>query len=541
MTEDQIRLLHQKLWDIADILRGRMDADEYRDYILGFIFYRYLSEIMENYANRILADDDLTYTDIAEGTPDGIEILKEVRHAAIGELGYFLLPSELFGAMAHRGSLRKSVDEDGGTKNDPGFIIDDLKAVLKNIETSTLGTASQDDFDDLFSDMDLTNNRLGRTAIIKNDTIARVLITLGEIDFRLSETDGDILGDAYEYLIGEFAATAGKKAGEFYTPPQVSTILTRIVATEGVNGSTQTKQQIKDVYDPCCGSGSLLLRFRGEGIEIGAFYGQELNRTTYNLARMNMILHGVRYDKFDLRQEDVIEHPAPAHENMRFEAVVANPPFSAKWSAKEVFSGDERFGAFPRLPPASKADYCFVLHMLHHLADNGIMAVILPHGALFRAGAEGEIRQHLIDNKNWLDAVIGLPANVFYGTSIPASIMVFKKCREADDNVMVIDASQHFTKVKNRNLLSAEDIDRIIDAYRGRVAVDRFARPVPLNEIAENGFNLNIPRYVDVSEPEEPVDLAAVTAELRQIDAELAASEAEIKAFCKELGIEAPV
>ena len=546
MTEDQIRTLQAKLWAVADILRGRMDADEYRDYILGLIFYRYLSEIMQTYADDVLKGDGLSYDAITEGTPEGIEILEAVRHAAVGQLGYFLLPSELFGAMAHRGTLRRPLGEGGAQKGDPGFIIDDLKAVLRNIETSTLGTASQDDFDDLFSDMDLANNRLGRTAETKNDTIARILITLAEIDFRLDEADGDILGDAYEYLIGEFAATAGKKAGEFYTPAQVSTILTRIVATEYVNGDgkaprAQTKPQIRSVYDPCCGSGSLLLRFRRDGIEIGNFYGQELNRTTYNLARMNMILHGVRYDMFDLRQDDTLEHPAPAHADMRFEAVVANPPFSAKWSAAETFHGDERFGSFPRLPPASKADYCFVLHMLHHLADDGTMAVILPHGALFRAGAEGEIRQHLIREKNWLDAVIGLPPNVFYGTSIPACIMVFRKCREADDDVMIIDASRHFTKVKNRNELADEDVERIVTAWRGRAAVDRLARPVPLAEIEGNGFNLNIPRYVDTSEPEVPVDLAAVTAELRRIDGELADSAAEIRAYCEELGIEAPV
>ena len=546
MTEDQIRTLQAKLWAVADILRGRMDADEYRDYILGLIFYRYLSEIMQAYADDVLKNDGLTYEAITEGTPEGIEILEAVRHAAVGQLGYFLLPSELFGAMAHRGTLRRPLGEGGAQKGDPGFIIDDLKAVLRNIETSTLGTASQDDFDDLFSDMDLANNRLGRTAETKNDTIARILITLAEIDFRLDEADGDILGDAYEYLIGEFAATAGKKAGEFYTPAQVSTILTRIVATEYVNGHSatpraQTKPRIRSVYDPCCGSGSLLLRFRRDGIEIGNFYGQELNRTTYNLARMNMILHGVRYDMFDLRQDDTLEHPAPAHADMRFEAVVANPPFSAKWSAADSFHGDERFGSFPRLPPASKADYCFVLHMLHHLADDGTMAVILPHGALFRAGAEGEIRQHLIREKNWLDAVIGLPPNVFYGTSIPACIMVFRKCREADDDVMIIDASRHFTKVKNRNELADEDVERIVDAWRGRAAVDRLARPVPLAEIEGNGFNLNIPRYVDTSEPEVPVDLAAVTAELRRIDGELADSAAEIRAYCEELGIEAPV
>lgn len=534
MTEEQIQSLKTQLWKVADLLRGKMDADEYRDYMLGFIFYKYLSERMAHYADGILQQDGISYVDIAEGTPEGIEMLKEVKHHSTGDLGFFLKPSDLFGALAGRGAKRNGDDA-------AGFILDDLIRILSDIERSTMGTASEDDFDHLFEDLDLTNSRLGRTANEKNDIIARILIILQGIDFRLAEADGDILGDAYEYLIGEFAATAGKKAGEFYTPAPVSTILTRIVATDTGATPPQTKTRIPSVYDPTCGSGSLLLRFQREGIEVAHYYGQELNRTTYNLARMNMILHGVHYSKFDLRQDDTIKNPAQNHMGMKFEAVVANPPFSAKWDARNpLYNSDDRFVGM-RLPPPSKADYCFVLHMLHHLADNGIMTVILPHGALFRGDAEGDIRQHLIADKNWLDAVIGLPANVFYGTSIPASIMVFKKCREADDNVMIIDASQHFEKIKNRNLLRPDDIDRIIDAYRARVTVDRYARPVSVDEIAENGFNLNIPRYVDTSKPEEPIDLAAVTAELHALDKEMATSTDEIRAFCKELGIEAPV
>lgn len=388
MTEEQKKKLEQKLWDIANTLRGKMNADEFRDYILGFIFYKYLSEKLHIYANSILREDGLDFAGIAEDTDDGRAILDAVAEAAIDELGYFLKPSELFSSVAKRGSKQ-------GT-----FIIEDLARILNNIERSTMGTESEDDFDDLFSDMDLTSNKLGRTEEAKNTLIAKVLTHLDQIDFELDKIDSDVLGDAYEYLIGQFASGAGKKAGEFYTPQEVSTILARIVTTG--------KTRIKSVYDPTCGSGSLLLRVAKE-VEVGDFNGQEMNRTTYNLARMNMILHGVHYRNFDLKQEDTLEHPQ--HADKRFEAVVANPPFSAKWSSNPLLLNDDRYSQYGRLAPASKADFAFVQHMLHQLDENGTMAVILPHGVLFRGAAEGHIREYIIKERNWLDAVIGLPAN----------------------------------------------------------------------------------------------------------------------------------
>lgn len=430
MTEEQKKKLEQKLWNIADTLRGKMNADEFRDYILGFIFYKYLSERLYLYANNILREDGLDYTNVSETTDEGRAILDAVSEAAVDELGYFLKPSELFSAVAKRGSK-------------PGiFIIGDLARILNNIERSTMGTESEDDFDDLFSDMDLTSNKLGRTEEAKNTLIAKVLTHLDSIDFELEKIDSDVLGDAYEYLIGQFASGAGKKAGEFYTPQQVSTILARIVTTG--------KTRIKSVYDPTCGSGSLLLRVAKE-VEVGDFNGQEMNRTTYNLARMNMILHGVHYRNFDLKQEDTLEHPQ--HAEKRFEAVVANPPFSAKWSANPLLLNDDRYSQYGRLAPSSKADFAFVQHMLHQLDDNGTMAVILPHGVLFRGAAEGHIREYIIKERNWLDAVIGLPANIFYGTSIPTSILVFKKCREHPEDILFVDASTCFEKAKNQNYL----------------------------------------------------------------------------------------
>jgi type I restriction enzyme M protein len=517
MTEEQRRKLEQKLWDIANTLRGKMNADEFRDYILGFIFYKYLSERMHLYANEVLRQDELDYLSVREESVEGREILDAVREASVDALGYFLRPSELLSQVAKRGSQ-------------PGqFILADLTTILNNIQRSTMGTESEGDFDHLFEDLDLTSTKLGRTEEAKNALITKVLTHLDQINFLLDDANADVLGDAYEYLIGQFASGAGKKAGEFYTPQQVSTILARIVTTG--------KTRLKSVYDPACGSGSLLLRVAKEA-DVSEFFGQEMNRTTYNLARMNMILHGVHYRNFDLKQEDTLEHPQ--HNGMRFEAVVANPPFSANWSSNQLLLSDDRFSQYGRLAPASKADFAFVQHMLHHLDDNGTMAVILPHGALFRGGAEGHIRQYLIKDRNWLDAVIGLPANIFYGTSIPTCIMVFKKCREAED-VLFVDASTCFEKATNQNVLRAADVDRIVDTFRGRTEVRRFSHRATVAEIAENDFNLNIPRYVDTFEAEAEIDLSAVAAEVRKIENNMADLDTSIRDFCTELGLESPV
>ncbi len=519
MTEEQKKRLEAQLWAIANELRGKMNADEFRDYILGFIFYKYLSEKLHGYAEDLLQVDDLHYLEIDEASKDGQETLEAVKVEALNALGYFLAPSELFSQIAKRG--------EAGV-----FIIDDLQKVLNNIEQSTLGTESEDDFDKLFEDLDLASTKLGKSETAKNTLISKILVHLQGIDFELSKADADVLGDAYEYLIGKFAAGAGKTAGEFYTPREVSTILARIV--------TMGKDRIKSVYDPACGSGSLLLRIAREVEEIGMYYGQEQNRTTYNLARMNMLMHDVHYRNFDLRQDDTLEHPQ--HDlDEKYEAVVANPPFSAKWSAAETFKTDDRFAQYGKLAPKTKADYAFIQHMLHHLDDNGTMTVIMPHGVLFRGAAEGHIRRYLIEEKNYLDAVIGLPANIFYGTSIPACILVFKKCRQADDNILFIDASAHFEKVKNQNVLRDEDITRIVECYRERAEIEKFSHLAAMDEIEENDFNLNIPRYVDTFEEEEPVDLDAVAKELAALDKDMAAIDAKIRSFCDELAIMAPV
>jgi type I restriction enzyme M protein len=522
MSEEQKKLLEQQLWNIANTLRGKMNADEFRDYILGFIFFKYLSEKMFLFANKVLQQDGITFDKIDENTEDGKAMLDELKEEALNELGYFLKPSELFHAIAEKGNSK--------SENESNFILNDLAIILNDIEQSTLGTDSEDDFTKLFEDLDLTSTKLGRSEKDKNELISKVLSHLDKIDFNLGDVNADVLGDAYEYLIGQFASGAGKKAGEFYTPQQASKILAKIVTTG--------KKKLKSVYDPTCGSGSLLLRVSREA-EVSNYYGQELNRTTYNLCRMNMILHGVHYSDFDIRQEDTLERPQ--HIEMKFEAVVANPPFSANWSANPLFMSDDRFSEYGRLAPGSKADFAFIQHMVYHLADNGIMGVVMPHGVLFRGGAEGHIRRYLIEDRNYLDAVIGLPANIFYGTSIPTSILIFKKCRENPENILFIDASQYYEKVKTQNVLRDEDVDRIVETYRTRVEIEKFSHVAPLSEVAENDFNLNIPRYVDTFETEEDIDINAIADEIKALENSMAETDKIISEFCKELGINFPL
>ena len=505
--------LEQQLWNIANTLRGKMDADEFRDYILGFIFYKYLSEKMRLLADKLLSEDNIKYLEINENSNDGKELLGAIRDDAIDSLGYFLKPSELFSSIVKRSDS----------------IIEELETILRNIEQSTMGSESADDFGNLFEDLDLTSSKLGKTVDDRNTLISKVIGHLDKIDFETEDLESDILGDAYEYLIAQFASGAGKKAGEFYTPQEVSKILAKIVTVD--------KQKLKSVYDPTCGSGSLLLRVAKEVKEVSQFYGQELNRTTYNLARMNMIMHDVHYKKFDIKQEDTLERPQ--HLDKRFEAIVANPPFSAKWSSNNLFMTDERFSQYGKLAPSSKADYAFVTHMIHHLDDNGTLALVLPHGALFRGGAEGHIRQYLIREKNYLDAVIGLPSNIFYGTSIPTCIMVFKKNRNNKD-VLFIDASEHYEKVKTQNVLREEHIEKIVNTYHNRTVEDKFSYVASNDELIENEYNLNIPRYVDTFEEEEQIDLEGVSYQLGSLDGEIHQTDKMIEGFCEELGINPP-
>jgi type I restriction enzyme M protein len=524
MTEAQKQRLESQLWKIANELRGKMDADEFRDYILGFIFYKYLSEKQHLFADKLLETEEVKDYQLVSDEDD----LDAIRVESLEKLGYFLRPDELFSAITKKGNIKIYEDDEAEVGN---FILEDLQSILNAIEQSTMGNESEDDFNALFSDIDLASNKLGRTPNARNTLIAKVLAHLDAIDFELGNIDSDVLGDAYEYLIGQFASGAGKKAGEFYTPQQVSRVLAKIV--------TFGKSRIKNAYDPACGSGSLLLRIAKEA-EVGEFAGQELNNTTYNLARMNMILHDVHFSRFDIRQEDTLEEPQ--HLEERFEAVVANPPFSAKWKGADnpLHETDDRFSQYGRLAPTSKADFAFIQHMIYQMADNGTATIVLPHGVLFRGAAEGVIREYIIKDQNFLDAVIGLPPNLFYGTSIPACILVLKKCRPNDDNILFIDASAHYEKRGNQNYLTDKHVEKIVQTYADRETVEKYAYIAPMAEVAENGYNLNIPRYVDTFEEETPVDLTTITEELQALEGQMAATDQSIAGFCAELGIPSP-
>ena len=507
--QEQQRELHTRLWAIANDLRGNMEANEFKNYILGLIFYRYLSEKVENRVKDLLSEDDISYEEAYEDE----EYKEGLQEELIEQLGYFVEPKYLFS------TLIKAIEEDK-------FDIEMLQGAINDITESTLGADSQEDFDHLFDDMDLGSTKLGKDVKSRSKLIAKVMANIAEIDFAHEDSEIDVLGDAYEYLISQFAANAGKKAGEFYTPQQVSKILAKIV--------TVGKERLKEVYDPTCGSGSLLLRVAKEA-KVSKFYGQELTSTTYNLARMNMLLHDIDYTNFDIKNDDTLEHPQ--HMGMRFEAIVANPPYSANWSADNKFLDDERFSAYGKLAPKSKADFAFIQHMIHQLADNGTMAVVLPHGVLFRGAAEGVIRKYLIEKENVLDAVIGLPANIFFGTSIPTVILVFKKDRDNNDNILFIDASNEFEKGKNQNNLTDEQVEKIVDTFVKREAIDKYSYVATMEEIKENDYNLNIPRYVDTFEEEEPIDLQAVSEKIASIDKEIAKLDDELAVYLRELGL----
>ena len=512
MSEELQQKLRTQLWTVANTLRGNMSAGDFMYYTLGFIFYKYLSEKIEKSADDILKDDGVSFKQAWASNDD--ELKEALKEECIQDLGYFVEPEYLYSTIISMIEHKEN-------------ILPALERSLKKIEDSTIGQDSEDDFGGLFSDIDLASPKLGKTADDKNRLISDVLVNLQGIDFGLNEAeDIDILGDAYEYMIGQFAAGAGKKAGEFYTPQEVSEILSEIVITG--------KNRLKSVYDPTCGSGSLLLR-TAHGGNADAIFGQEKNPTTFNLCRMNMLLHGIKYKDFEIHNGDTLENDELGEQ--QFDAVVANPPFSAEWTAADKFNNDDRFSKAGVLAPKSKADYAFILHMLYHLNDGGTMACVAPHGVLFRGAAEGKIRKFLIEKKNYIDAIIGLPANIFYGTSIPTCILVMKKCRQEDDNILFIDASKEFEKVKTQNKLRPEHIQKIIDTYRNRTEIEKYSHCATLKEIAENDYNLNIPRYVDTFEEEEEIDIQAVMAEIKELEAKRTELDAQIEVYLKELGI----
>ena len=506
VTEAQQQAALQKqLWAVANDLRGNMDPSEYRNYMLGLIFYRFLSEKVEDEVNMLLENDEMTFAEAYEDEDYREELKNEVTES----LGFFIEPRHLYS------SLINDIDEGR-------FDIEELQNAINEIENSTIGRDSEHDFKGLFADMNLSSNRLGNTVAQRGELMAKVMHNLNDIPFKQSELKIDVLGDAYEYLISQFAASAGKKAGEFYTPQQVSKILAGLVS--------MGKKELRSVYDPTMGSGSLLLRV-GDYAKVGNYYGQELNDTTYNLGRMNLLMHDVRYDRFEVFNGDTLEDDYFG--DQKFDAVVANPPYSAKWNTEGKLD-DERFRKYGKTAPKSKADFAFVEHMLYHTKADGTTAVVLPHGVLFRGAAEGKIRQYMIEQDNALDGVIGLPANLFYGTSIPTAILVFKKNRNNRD-IFFIDASNEFEKGKNQNRLTDENGQKILDTYRERKDVDKYSHKAEFEEIKENEFNLNIPRYVDTFEEEPPVDVDKLVTEITETDTKIQETEAQFGEMLQDL------
>jgi type I restriction enzyme M protein len=533
MTDTNQRQLGNTLWSIADQLRGAMDADDFRDYMLSFLFLRYLSDNYETAAKKELGKD---YPDVgtearqvplalwyANNAGDIPEFERQMRR----KVHYVIQPTHLWNSIANLARTQK------------GELLNTLQAGFRYIETESFEST----FQGLFSEIDLSSPKLGKTYSERNAKLCAIIqkIADGLAEF---STDVDALGDAYEYLIGQFAAGSGKKAGEFYTPQQISDILSAIVTLDSQEPKTGAKKRLESVMDFACGSGSLLLNVRKKvaqaGGTIGKIFGQEKNITTYNLARMNMLLHGLKDTEFEifhgdtlLNEWDRMREQNPA-KKPSFDAVVANPPFSYRWEPTDAMADDVRFKSHG-LAPKSAADFAFLLHGFHYLKDEGVMAIILPHGVLFRGGAEERIRTKLLKDGH-IDTVIGLPANLFYSTGIPVCILVLKKCKKPDD-VLFINAAEHFVKGKRQNQLAPEHIQKIIDTYQHRQEETRYSRRVEMAEIEKNDFNLNISRYISTAVAEDEIDLEATNQTLVAIENDIQKARDTHNAFLKELGL----
>lgn len=531
MTEANQKQLGNTLWSIADQLRGAMDADDFRDYMLSFLFLRYLSDNYETAARKELGrdypdvDGDARKVPLALWYANNVDDIPAFEKQMRRKVHYVIQPAHLWNSIANLAR----------TQN--GELLNTLQAGFKYIETESFEST----FQGLFSEIDLSSPKLGKKYEDRNAKLCTIIQKIAE---GLAEftTDIDVLGDAYEYLIGQFAAGSGKKAGEFYTPQQISDILSSIVTLDSQEPKTGTKKRLERVMDMACGSGSLLLNVRKKvnkaGGTIGKIFGQEKNITTYNLARMNMLLHGVKDTEFEifhgdtlLNEWDMMREQNPA-KKPSFDAIVANPPFSYRWEPTDALADDVRFKSHG-LAPKSAADFAFLLHGFHFLKDEGVMAIILPHGVLFRGGAEERIRTKLLKDGH-IDTVIGLPANLFYSTGIPVCILVLKKCKKPDD-VLFINAAEHFVKGKRQNQLTKEYIAKIIDTYQFRKEETRYSRRVSMAEIEKNDFNLNISRYISTAVGEVEINLAATHASLVEIEKAIQIATAKHNEFLKEL------
>lgn len=504
--------LSSKLWAMANDLRGNMEAYEFKNYILGLLFYKELSDRTEKFVAELLQEDNTTF----EAAWKDEEYKEAIVDEMLIKLGYVLEPKYLFPEMLEL--IRK--DE---------FSIDYFEEAINSIIASTQGQDSEADFDGLFEDMDLKSSKLGKEIKQRSKLIGKVLQTIDSIEVDLGNTDVDVLGTAYVTLIGLFAQTAGKKGGEFYTPTNMSKLVARL-ATVGLT-------KVLNVADCACGSGSLLLQV-GEYVDVAKYYGQELTSSTYNLARMNMILHGIDYKNFSIINVDTLEDDTTFADE-KYTIQVANPPYSTKWSADSKFMEDDRFSPYGKLAPSSKADFAFVQHMVYHMANgDSRIAVLLPHGVLFRGAAEETIRQYLIKDLNVIDAVIGLPANCFQGTTIPVCCIVLKKERNGNsNNICIIDASRDYETGKAQNYITDEHIDKIINAYTERVDIEKYCHIASMEEIEENGYNLNIPRYVDIFEPEPIIDIPTVKESINNHVTASKEIDAKLSKLFEELGI----
>lgn len=542
MTKNDHQQLGKTLWRIADQLRGAMNADDFRDYMLSFLFLRYLSFNYEESAKKELGKDypesKPEHKKLDGFVPPPLQTWYDENKADIEEfekqmrkkVHYVIKPQHLW----------SNITELARTQNP--VLLKTLERGFRYIEDYSF----DDSFQGLFSEINLNSEKLGKSESDRNDKLCSIIqtIALGISEF---PTSSDSLGDAYEYLIGQFAAGSGKKAGEFYTPQQVSTILSEIVTLDSHNPSSPTgpKKKLNKIFDFACGSGSLLLnvrkRIKENNGSIGKIYGQEKNITTYNLARMNMLLHGMKDTEFEifhgdtlLNQWNLLNEMNPS-KKIEFDAIVANPPFSLRWEPNDTLAEDFRFKSFG-LAPKSAADFAFLLHGFHFLSTDGTMAIILPHGVLFRGGTEEKIRTKLLKDNN-IDTVIGLPANLFYSTGIPVCILVLKKCKKEDD-VLFINASEDFVKDKRQNTLNEKHIERIIETYKYRPdKIRRYARKVSMEEIEKNNYNLNISRYVSTAEVEEKIDLKAINEKLKTINESIKTNTDKHNEFLKELGL----
>lgn len=517
-AQKQSQELATKLWDIANDLRGNMDASKFKNYILGVIFYRYLSEKTEAYMDNLLKDDGMSYRQALANK----EYAPIVNGWSIEHLGYIIKPEYLYDSMIQN-------------IKDGKFSIEDFEKAISELTNSTLGQESEPAFEKLFDDMNLQDKDLGKEVSERTELMSTIMLKINDISFNAQDAKIDVLGTAYMILIGLFASDAGKKGGEFYTAEGPAQLLAKL-ATVGLD-------EIKSVCDPCGGSGSLLLRVQDElsSHKVGHFYADELNGSTYNLLRMSLLMHGVPYKQFTTYNEDVLKKDK-FYENdkpISFTIQVSNPPYSARWEAAKSYESDPRFSAAGALAPKTKADLAFLEHMVFHMDDDGRIAVLLPHGVLFRGSSEYTIRKYLIDNLNVVDAIIGLAPNLFHGTGIPVTCIICKRKRNGNSgNILFIDASKEFAPGKNQNSMSKDNIQRIVDAYVARKDEDKFAHVATLDEIRQNDFNLNIPRYVDIFEEEEQIDINAKTAQLKELDAKIAENDKIVADFFKALGLE---